>query len=120
MSGEDRLAALGRLQGLLIESLGLWAAEDPDLPRLAALAAEAEAILAGLASSPERPGSSAEVARLAAEAERLRRAVVEACAERDGALRRAWAEEQRREAAVRGAYQPEAPPGEAKFFDGKR
>lgn len=119
MSGEDRLAALERLQGMLIESLGLWAAEDPDLPRLAALAAEAEVILAGLGALSERPGSSAEVARVAAEAERLRRAVAEACTERDGALRRAWAEEQRREAAVRSAYQPEPAPGEARFFDGR-
>lgn len=119
MSTNDRLAELERLQGLLIESLGLWAAEDPDLPRLAALAAEAEASLAGLGALPERPGTAAEVARAAAEAERLRRAVADACAERDGALRRAWADEQRREAAVRGAYQPEPPPDEARFFDGR-
>ncbi|MCK6489631.1 MAG: hypothetical protein L6R48_15155 [Planctomycetes bacterium] len=119
MSSEDRLAALERLQGVLIESLGLWAAEDPDLSRLAVLAADAEAILAGLAALPERPGTAAEVARAAAEAERLRRAVAENCSERDGALRRAWAEEQRREAAVRGAYQPEPAPGDAKFFDGR-
>lgn len=112
----DQLAIL---QARYAESLGLWAAADPDLDRLAVLTAEAEAACRVLAALPPPPvEEAAACADLAREAERLRQAVAAEARSRAAELGRSLLDDQRQAGALK-AYLPSGQ-GPARYLDQRR